>query len=130
MEGEEHDNQVTNVDDVNSQPDVDVNPETVPAEERRSEEVPLQKKNDQDVIDVNLSSEKPDPDVALNKAKLHEYLESKGLLYQMPAESEKEKDPQTLEAILTEYTTLDILDEDNKFICKTCTENRELYVTN
>ena len=180
LEGEEHDNQITSVDDVSSQPDVDANPETVPAEERPSEEVPAKERPskevpaekrpseevpaekrpseevpaekrpseevlaekkpskevptqekiiNQDMIDVNLSSDdhqRPNPDVALSKAKLHEYLESKGLQYQMlPAESGEEKDPQSLEAILNEYTALDILDEDNKFICKTCTENCE-----
>ena len=30
-----------------------------------------------------------------------------------------------LEQCLTEYTALDVLDEDNKFICKHCTEDRE-----
>lgn len=128
LEGEEHDNQITGVDEVNRQPDVDADPETVPAEEKPSEEVPSQKKIDDQ--DVNLPSEdhqKPEPAVALSKAKLHKYLESKGLQYQMlPPESEEEKkDPQTLEAILNEYTALDVLDEENKFICQTCTDNRE-----
>ena len=132
LEGEEHDNQITGVDEVNKQPDVDVNSETVPAEEKPSEDVHSQEKiNNQDVIDVNLSNDdhqKPQPDVALSKAKLHKYLENKGLQFQMlPPESEEEKDPQTLEAILNEYTALDILDKDNRFICKTCTDNRESY---
>ena len=172
LEGEEHDNQITDVDEVNKQLVVDVNPETVSAEEKLSQEVPSQKQiNDQNVtdlilssgdheelkpdvdaspetvsaeekpfeevplqekinnLDVNLSSsdnQKPKPDVALRKVELHKYLESKGLQYQMlPPESEEDKDPQTLEAILNEYTALDVLDEDNKFICKTCTDNRE-----
>ena len=31
-----------------------------------------------------------------------------------------------LEQCLAEYTSLDVLDEDNKFICKKCTEDRKV----
>lgn len=113
----------------NSNPGVNDDPETQPSDEG----LPSQKEtNHQDVTDVNVmtdtenltSKEKPNPDVALHKAELHKYLESKGLLHQIPAKCEEEKDPQSLETILSEYTALDILDEDNKFICTTCTKNR------
>lgn len=30
-----------------------------------------------------------------------------------------------LEQCLSEYTSLDVLDEDNKFICRKCTEDKE-----
>lgn len=96
--------------------------------------VPSQEKTDyQKLIDVDDAEnlpykEKADPNVALYKAKLHQYLKSKDLIHQLPAENEEKNDPQSLEAILTEYTALDVLDEENKFICNTCTENRKLIM--
>ena len=131
LKEEEHDDQVTNVDGVNNSLDADI--EIMPPEELPSEKVPLEEKvNDKkDLTDVNLSTDdhqKPNPDVALNKHELHKYLESKGLQYQMLPEVEKEQDPQRLESLLTEYTGLDVLDENNKFICETCTKNREFIV--
>ena len=130
----EQEQENSNVDNTNTQPDMKDDPETLPSEE----EVTFQEKTDQhDLSDVNLLNDvenfsledKPNPDVALNKAELLKFLESKNLLYQTPAKCEEERDPQSLEAVLTEYTALDILDENNKFICKTCSKNCMLNVT-
>ena len=105
-----------------------MDPETLPPEKG----LPSQEKSSDQDVDHSTNAEnlpcteEVDPEVALKKAKLHQYLETKGLLYQMPGESKKESDPQSLEAILTEYTALDILDENNKFICNTCAKSRKL----
>ena len=130
LQGEEYEKQETNVDGANNRTDINNDPKT----QSFDKQIPSQEKStdDQDFIGVNPSTdaenfppkEKPNPNVALTKAELHKYLESKDLLYQISAEHEKEKDPQSLEAVLTEYTALDVLDEDNKFICTTCNKNR------
>jgi len=136
LKGEDHDEQVTIVDDINNQPNVNIDPETLPSEER----ITSQEKPDNHSVDVDLSSDTenlsplsfkqtPDPNVALDKAKLHKYLESKDLLFQLTDQSGEEKDPQSLDSILSEYTGLDVLDEDNKFICKTCSENCKFFAT-
>ena len=92
---EVHDDQVTSVDDVNNLLDADI--EILPPEELPSEKVPLEEKvNDKKDLTDSLSTDlhqKPNPDVALNKHKLHKYLESKSLQYQMLPEGEEELDP-------------------------------------
>ena len=114
LQGGVYEKQDTDVDDANNQTDINNDPKThSPSQEKGTD--------DQDSIDVNPST---NPNVALKKVELHKYLEKKNLLYQISTECEEEKDPQNLEAVLTEYTALDVLDEDNKFICTTCNKNR------
>ena len=123
LQGEECEKQVTDVEGANNQTDVNNDPKT----QSIDKQIPSQEKgsDDQGTDAENFPpKENSDPNVALKKAELHKYLESKDLLYQISAEHEEKKDPQSLEAVLTEYTALDVLDEDNKFICTTCTKNR------
>ena len=128
LQGEEQEQDNKNADDINVQPDANDDPDTQPSEGGASSQG---KADQQELSDINHLSDaenlpledKPHPDVALKKVELLKFLESKDLLYQTPVKFEEEKDPQSLEAVLTEYTALDILDEDNKFICKTCSKN-------
>ncbi|XP_065907177.1 ubiquitin carboxyl-terminal hydrolase 16-like isoform X2 [Dysidea avara] len=63
-------------------------------------------------------------EVAVNKAKLNKYLEHKCMHFQPKSEIENESLQLTgLESSLQDFTDLDILSDDNKFICNTCTEN-------
>ena len=87
-------------------------------------------KSSADHVDVDtppakgpIHTKQPDQDIALNKVKFNKYLESKGLPFQTPYE---EPDKLTgIEQALHHYTALDVLDENNKFICQNCTLNRK-----
>ena len=119
--------EIASADDVDKQPNVKIDPATLASEETATSEEKTddqEKTYDQDLFDFPI--EKLNPEVALNKTKLHRYLKRKELPYQILNQREEEKDPQTLEATLSEYTALDVLDENNKFICKTCVESKLL----
>ena len=132
-QGEEHEyeQENNNADVKNTQPDVNDDSETLPSEEGTSSKG---KADQQDLSYINHLNDaenlpledKPNPDVALKKAELLKFLKSKDLLCQAPVKCKEGKDPQSLEGVLTEYTALDILDENNKFICKTCSKNGRL----
>jgi len=81
-----------------------------------------------ELVDTEISingetTEQLDQNIPLSKAKLNEYLASKGFYYQVSCE--EAKCPTGIEKALQDYTALDILDEDNKFICQNCTQKRK-----
>ena len=56
------------------------------------------------------------------KNHFQEYLLKKGLNYQPMGGHNETND---LQRCLSSYTDLDVLDQDNKFICKACTEKKQ-----
>ena len=56
------------------------------------------------------------------KNHFQEYLIKKGLNHQPMGEQYETND---LQCCLSSYTDLDVLDEDNKFICKACTAQKQ-----
>lgn len=61
--------------------------------------------------------------VAFSSYELNLHLKTKGLpYYQLPLYNKHSA--LTLEQCLREFTSLDVLDEDNKFICQNCNNSR------
>ena len=60
--------------------------------------------------------------IAFSNYELNLYLKDKGLLCQVPLYNKHSA--LTLKQCLLEFTGLDVLDEDNKFICQTCTNSK------
>ena len=60
--------------------------------------------------------------VVENPHSICNFLHNKHLYYQL-REYKENDNLNTLEACLRCYTTLEVLDDDNKFICSTCTNN-------
>ena len=70
-------------------------------------------------------------EVVGNKAKLNKYLEHKCMHFQPNHQIEIESSQLTgLESSLQDFTNSDILDDDNKFFCNTCTENSKYHNNN
>lgn len=70
------------------------------------------------------SLEKSNYLITHKKSYFQEYLIEKGLNYQSKLVTEW-TETSDLEFCLSMYTDLDVLDEDNKFICQACTEKKQ-----
>ena len=70
------------------------------------------------------SLEKSNYCITHKKSYFQEYLTEKGLNYQSKLVT-KWTETSDLEFCLSMYTDLDVLDEDNKFICQACTEKKQ-----
>jgi len=72
------------------------------------------------------SNELGDDDLPMNRAKFNAYLKISNLQYSetFQKREKKEKYATDLENCLADFTNLDVLDEDNKFICQNCSISR------
>ena len=73
---------------------------------------------------VSQSTESP-KDAAVCPMLLRALLEKRKMFKSLKEDAGSPPSPDSLEHCLKLYTALDILDEDNKFICDCCTEKKK-----
>ena len=100
-------------------------PTNLPASQETNQEV--EEAQQEDTENKTLEVEHHKSNITNNKDLFQEYLMKKGLKYQLKG---KQAGTSDLQSCLSVYTDLDVLDEDNKFICQACTAQKQCMLIN